>query len=82
MGVRIDREIPDELLQAYREEKQRGKEKWNLVRQHFQKWQDSDCDDESEYEEYQSAYSEYEGTMRVANFYARTIADYALEEMK
>ena len=79
MGMRVNRDIPDKLLQTYREQKQREIEKWKLAQQHLQKWQDSDCENESEYEEYQSAYYEYEAAMRISNAYARTIADYVLE---
>lgn len=77
--MRINKDIPDELLKTYKDQKQREIEKWKLAQQHLQKWQDSDCELESEYEEYQSVYYEYEAAMRIANAYARTIADYALK---
>ena len=76
--MRVSTDIPDELIETYREQKQREIKKHELAQQHLEKWQASDCEDESEYEEYQSAYSEYEGASRIANAYARTIADYVL----
>lgn len=78
--MKINKVISDEILQTYKESNQKELEKYNLSQHHFKKWEESGCEDEGEYEKYQSAYNEYEGVARVTNAYARTIVNLLVEE--
>lgn len=48
--MKVNKEISDELLQAYKESNQKEVVKYNLSLHHFRKWDESGCEDEGEYE--------------------------------
>ena len=78
--MKINKVISDEVLQSYKESIQKEQDKYNISRYHFKKWQESGCEDEGEYEKYQSAYNEYEAAAVITNVYARTIVEILTEE--
>lgn len=78
--MKNNEQIIAELHREYEENIQREETLEGMWQANYERWMESDCEDDEAYEAYEDAYSKYVEAEKKTNIYARLLIKYAFEK--